>query len=299
VLSNVAVAEVERLHGRPPGVFVVLAVGKFGGRELAARSDLDVMVVFDGPSGADSDGARPLPAAEYFIKVTQRLVSALSAPTEEGLLYDVDMQLRPSGSKGPVAVSIAAFRHYYEQEAWAWELLALTRSRVAAGDAALGAQVMAAVADVVAHPRNAEAILTDAASMRARMDKERPGRGLWDLKLQPGGLVDIEFIAQALSLGATPHANTGAALDALVAAGRLDPADRDLLRDAWTLYSDLQQALRVCVADLFEPARASDRLKALLARLGQAKDYAALETRLQQTAASVRAVFVRTVGAKI
>lgn len=297
VLSDVAVAEVARLHGNPPGVFVVLAVGKFGGRELAARSDLDVMVVFDGPAGAESDGARPLPAAEYFIKVTQRLVSALSAPTEEGLLYDVDLQLRPSGSKGPVAVSIAGFARYYAEEAWTWELLALTRARVAAGDAALGARVMAAVADVVAHPRNAEAILADAASMRARMDKERPGRGLWDLKLQPGGLVDIEFIAQALSLGATAQANTGDALHALAAAGRLDAADRDLLRAAWILYSDLQQALRVCVADLFEPARASDRLKALLARLGQADDFVSLETRLQQTAASVRAVFARTVRA--
>jgi len=297
VLSDVAVVEVARLHGRPPGVFVVLAVGKFGGRELAARSDLDVMVVFDGPPGVESDGARPLPAAEYFIKVTQRLVSALSAPTEEGLLYDVDMQLRPSGSKGPVAVSLAGFTHYYTQEAWTWELLALTRARIAAGDEALGARVMAAVAEVVAHPRNADAILTDAASMRARMDKERPGRGLWDLKLQPGGLVDIEFIVQTLSLGGHAHANTGDALFALHAAGRLTKADGDLLHDAWTLYSDLQQVLRVCMPDLLDPANASARLKALLARTGNAPDFAALETRLQQTAASVRAVFARTVSA--
>lgn len=296
VLSDVAVAEVARLHGRPPGVFITLALGKFGGRELAAGSDLDVMVVYDAPSGVESDGARPLMASEYFIKVTQRLISALSAPTEEGLLYDVDMQLRPSGSKGPVAVSLAGFRHYYAEEAWTWELLALTRVRIAAGDDALGGRVMAAVADVVAHPRNPEAILADAASMRARMDKERPGRGLWDLKLQPGGLVDIEFIAQALSLGGAAHANTGAALEALVAAGRLSAADGALLHSAWTLYSDLQQVLRVCVADMFDPAGASDRLKALLARTGQAGDFAALETRLQQTAASVRDVFVRTVG---
>lgn len=297
VLSDVAVAEVARLHGAPPGVFVVLAVGKFGGRELAARSDLDVMMVFDGPPGVESDGARPLPAAEYFIKVTQRLVSALSAPTEEGLLYDVDMQLRPSGSKGPVAVSLAGFTHYYTQEAWTWELLALTRARIAAGDATLGARVMESVANVVAHPRNADAILTDAASMRARMDKERPGRGLWDLKLQPGGLVDIEFIVQTLSLGGEAYANTGDALGALASVNRLSSVDADLLRGAWTLYSDLQQVLRVCMPDLLDPAHASARLKALLARTGQAEDFAALETRLQQTAASVRAVFARTVRA--
>lgn len=296
VLSDVAVREVARLHGSPPGVFVVLAVGKFGGRELAARSDLDVMVVFDGPEGVESDGDRPLPAAEYFIKVTQRLVSALSAPTEEGLLYDVDMQLRPSGSKGPVAVSLAGFARYYEEEAWTWELLALTRVRIAAGDEALGARVMQSVARIVGNPRNRHAILSDAAAMRARMDKERPGRGLWDLKLKPGGLVDIEFVAQALSLGAAPHANTGEALDALTATGRLSADDGALLRSAWLLYSDLQQILRVCMADLFEPARASDRLKALLARVGQTEDFAALETRLQRIAANVRDVFVRTVG---
>jgi len=296
VLSDVAVAEVARLHGRPPGAFAVLAVGKFGGRELAARSDLDVMAVFDGVSGVESDGARPLPAAEYFIKVTQRLVSALSAPTEEGLLYDVDMQLRPSGSKGPVAVSLAGFAHYYEEEAWTWELLALTRVRIAAGDGALGARVMETVARIAAAPRNRDAILSDAAAMRARMDKERPGRGVWDLKLQPGGLVDIEFIAQALSLGAKAYANTGDALRALVSAGRLSDADGALLHGAWTLYSDLQQVLRVCMEDLLEPARASQRLKALLARTGNAADFAALEIRLQQTAANVRAVFARTVG---
>jgi len=295
VLSGVAVAEVARLHGRPPGVFVVLAVGKFGGRELAARSDLDVMVVFDGPPGVESNGARPLPAAEYFIKVTQRLVSALCAPTEEGRLYDVDMQLRPSGSKGPVAVSFAGFTHYYTQEAWTWELLALTRARIAAGDTALGARVMGAVADVVANPRNADVIPADAASMRTRMDKERPGRGVWDLKLKPGGLVDIEFVAQTLSLARQAHANTGDALYALQAAGRLTKADADLLYAAWTLYSDLQQVLSVCLPDLLDPASASARLKALLARTGNERDFAVLETRLQQTAASVRDVFARSV----
>lgn len=296
VLSDVAVAEVARLHGPPPGVLAVLALGKFGGRELSARSDLDVMVVYDADEGAESAGSRPLMAGEYFIKVTQRLISALSAPTEEGLLYDVDMQLRPSGSKGPVAVRLSGFARYYAEEAWTWELLALTRARVVAGDAVLAGGVMAAVQAAIATPRNPDAILPDAADMRARMDRERPGRGVWDLKLQPGGLVDIEFIAQALSIGAAPHANTGAALDALKAKGRLSAEDADLLRAAWTLYSDLQQVLRICVDDLLDPAHAPERLKALLARVAHASDFAALETRLQQTMARVRQVFRKTVG---
>jgi len=293
VLCDVAVAEVARLHGPPPGACVVLALGKFGGRELSARSDLDVMVIYDAPEGAESAGDRPLPAGDWYIKFTQRLISALSAPTEEGLLYDVDMQLRPSGSKGPVAVRLSGFARYYAEEAWTWELLALTRARPVAGDAILADRIMDAVAEVIAHPRQPDAIRADAADMRARMDRERPGRGPWDLKLQPGGLVDIEFIAQTLSIGTAPHANTGTALDALKADGRLAPADADLLREAWTRYSDLQQVLRVCIGDLFDPGDAPERLKALLARVGHASDFAALETRLQQTAASVRLVFRR------
>lgn len=293
VLSDVALAEVSRLHGSPPGVFVVLALGKFGGRELAARSDLDIMIVFDAKDGAESTGARPLSAGEYFIKVTQRLVSALSAPTEEGLLYDVDMQLRPSGSKGPVAVRLGGFEHYYAHEAWTWELLALTRARVAAGDGRLGEDVMAVVRRAVGEPRKPDAIRSDAADMRARMDRERPARGLWDLKLHPGGLVDVEFIAQTFSIGARPHANTGEALEALERAGRLTGEDAELLYDAWSLYSDLQQVLRVCLDEQLEPADAPERLKALLARVGRAHDFAALETRLQQTMAKVRAAFLR------
>ncbi|TPW02055.1 MAG: glutamate-ammonia-ligase adenylyltransferase, partial [Alphaproteobacteria bacterium] len=295
-LADVAIAEVSRLHGPPPGAYVVLALGKFGGRELAAGSDLDVMVVFDAAEGAESTGARPLSANEYFIKVTQRLISALSAPTEEGLLYDVDMQLRPSGSKGPVAVRLSGFAHYYAEEAWTWELLALTRVRPVAGDEALARKAMAAVAAVIAHPRKPEAVLSDSADMRARMDRERPGRGLWDLKLQPGGLVDIEFVAQALSIGAVAHANTGAALAALKADGRLNGPDADLLSAAWTVYSDLQQVLRICVDDLFDPARAPERLKALLARGGHAQDFAVLEARLAGTMTAVRAAYLRAVS---
>ncbi len=296
VLAGVAADEIARLHGAAPGAFVVLALGKFGGRELTARSDLDIMIIYDAADGAESNGARPLAAGDYYAKLSQRLISALSAPTEEGLLYDVDMQLRPSGSKGPVAVRLSTFTHYYATDAWTWELLALTRARIVAGGAALGGRVMDATRAVLGQPRPVATVLADARDMRARMDKERPGGGLWDLKLTPGGMVDVEFVAQTLSLVAGPDTvrpSTIAALDVLQGAGKLPAADATRLRTALTLYADLQQVLKVCFEDRFEPAIASGRLKALLARLAKADSFAALEKRLSDTQTAVRAAFVR------
>ncbi len=122
-----------------PGAFVVLALGKFGGEEMAEGSDLDVMLVYDAAEGASGK----LSANEFYARLTQRIISALSAPTEEGMLYAVDMQLRPSGSKGPVAVRLSSFQHYYANDAWTWELQALTRARPVAGNEALAARVIA------------------------------------------------------------------------------------------------------------------------------------------------------------
>src|SRR5690606_28324002 len=165
----------------------------FGGRELAEGSDLDLMLVYDAPEQAGGAG-------DYYAKLTQRLISALSAPTEEGALYEIDTKLRPSGSKGPVAVRLSPFERYYAEEAWTWELQALTRLRAVAGDDALAARVTAIAHDTLARPRDPEKVRADVANMRGLMERERAGRSVWDLKLAPGGFVDIEFIAQALQL---------------------------------------------------------------------------------------------------
>jgi glutamate-ammonia-ligase adenylyltransferase len=193
--------------------------------ELAEGSDLDIMLVYDAPPDT---GDAKLTAGEFYARLTQRLISALSAPTEEGSLYEIDTKLRPSGSKGPVAVRLSSFERYYAEEAWTWELQSLTRLRVVAGDDALAIGVMKLAYDTLARPRDANAIRADVANMRGLMERERAGRSVWDLKLAPGGFVDIEFIAQALLLiHAAAHrdvlaANTGEALDRLKAAGALN-----------------------------------------------------------------------------
>lgn len=298
VLAEQALEETRRRFGPPPGAFTVLALGKFGGEEMAEGSDLDIMVVYSGDASGDG-----LSATEYYTRFTQRLISALSAPTEEGLLYEVDMQLRPSGSKGPVAVRLSSFARYYAEEAWTWELQALTRVRPVAGDPQLAQEVMQAAHAALVCARDKTKILSDVASMRVRMDKERPGRGVWDLKLSAGGLVDIEFMAQALTLVAGAEgrdliaANTGEALRKLADANVLPRHDFEAAVAAWRLYGDLTQVLRICVDEPFDPDAASGRLKALLARTGGVADFPALVTRLAAVQADIRARFLRLVPA--
>jgi glutamate-ammonia-ligase adenylyltransferase len=297
-LAEQALAETTRRFGPPPGAFVVLALGKFGGMEMAEGSDLDIMLVYEGEAASDG-----LSATEYYTRLTQRLISALTAPTEEGLLYEVDMQLRPSGSKGPVAVRLSSFTSYYATEAWTWELQALTRVRPVAGDADLARRTMDAARAALVMPRAPAKLREDVVAMRARMDKERPGRGLWDLKLAPGGLVDIEFIAQAKILTAAAEgrdliaANTGAALGRLAQDGALGQGDSDALLSAWRLYSDLTQVLRICVDEPFDPETASNRLKQLLAQTAGESDFPRLVSRLADVQADIRARFVRLLAA--
>jgi glutamate-ammonia-ligase adenylyltransferase len=294
-MATAALSEVERTHGPSPGAFVVLALGKFGGRELAEGSDLDLMLVYDAPAEASAPG-------DFYARVTQRLISALSAPTEEGALYEIDTKLRPSGSKGPVAVRLSSFERYYAEEAWTWELQALTRVRVVAGDEELGRRVGEIARTTLSQPRDAAKIRRDVADMRGLMERERAAKSIWDLKLAPGGFVDIEFVAQALQLtvaAAVPgvlSANPGEALERLAAAGALDPDAFTRLRQAWRAWSDLQQTLRICIAGDFEPDEAPPPLRDRLAALLGAPDFTALEAMMRALQAGVRADFVQIVG---
>jgi len=291
-MSDAALAEVERQHGPQPGSFTVLALGKFGGRELAEDSDLDLMLVYDAPA----ENASP---SDFYTRLTQRLISALSAPTEEGELYEIDTKLRPSGSKGPVAVRLSSFERYYAEEAWTWEMQALTRLRPVAGDAALGNRALTTAHAAIARPHDRTKILADVADMRARMDRERPSKSAWDLKLAPGGFVDIEFAAQALQLTAHNQAvidaNTGEALAKLAAAGVLNEEAEARLSSAFRLLSSLQQTLRICAEGDFNLEEAPKPLIGRLAALAGVSGGEELETMLRATQAAVRADFLQIV----
>jgi glutamate-ammonia-ligase adenylyltransferase len=297
-------AELAASAGRIPGAgFCVIAMGKLGGREMTASSDLDMVFVYDVPEGVEvSDGEKPLSPTLYFARLAQRLISALTTPTAAGTLYEVDMRLRPTGNKGPAAVSLKSFIDYHATESWTWELLALTRGRVVAGPAALRARLAAAIRQRLTAPKDGAKVIVDARDMRARMAETFPDSNPWDLKYARGGLVDIEFIAQALQLvhgEAQPDildSNTIAALHNLRAAGVLEDADAQLLVAAARLQHALTQVLRVALDETPKMDEATPGLKALLAQAGEAADFAALEARLFALQAQTRAIFETVMG---
>ncbi len=296
--------EMVRTHGRVPGgAAAVIAMGKLGGREMTAASDLDLILIYDfDHEAAYSDGLKPLPVTHYYTRYAQRLISAFTSPTAEGTLYEVDMRLRPSGQKGPVATQLSSFIEYQNKDAWTWEHMALTRARVVSGPAALGGAVEGAIHRILTMPRDRTKIAADVREMRARIAKEKGTDDVWELKQVRGGLVDLEFIAQHLQLvhaAARPQVlsqNTVAALNNLDAAGLLPADAAAVLLPAARLLNDLTQILRLCVDGRFEPPKASDGLKGLLARAAEAPDFKHLEADLAAREAEVAALFDRLVA---
>jgi glutamate-ammonia-ligase adenylyltransferase len=295
-LAGPSLAEVERLAGAMPGEVAVIALGKCGSREMTAGSDLDLMTVYRAETGAAS-ALKGLSADTFYARFTQRLIAALSAPTAEGGLYEVDMRLRPSGNAGPVAVSQAAFERYYAEEAETWEFLALTRARVVwASTEAFGARVGADIEAALRQPRDPAATAKAVGEMRALMAKELPPTGFWDLKRSPGGLIDIEFAAQHLQIlhaasGGPLRPNTGEALAAIYAARLLEPATATALYDAWRLQQDLSQLLKVALAEDADPTGEPAAFKALLAKAGGCTDFEALRARLRSLRAGAHRAF--------
>ncbi|MBN9017261.1 MAG: bifunctional [glutamine synthetase] adenylyltransferase/[glutamine synthetase]-adenylyl-L-tyrosine phosphorylase [Rhizobiales bacterium] len=294
----------EASHGTVKGGRIaLLAMGKLGGREMTAASDLDLILLYDCDSdAAGSDGPRPLSPTQYYARLTQRLIAAISAPTAEGSLYQVDFRLRPSGNAGPLATSLAAFMAYQAKDAWTWEHMALTRARAIAGDAGLIAEVDTAVRAILAAPREQKRITRDVLDMRALLAAEKASDGPWDLKQAPGGLVDIEFVAQYLQLiHAQSHpeilgVETEVVLAAASRAGLLPTSEASVLLPALHLYQRLTQILRLCVEGPFKASEAPRGLLELLARAGELPDFAILDADLKVTEDAVRAAFERIIG---
>ncbi|HHG90295.1 MAG TPA: bifunctional [glutamine synthetase] adenylyltransferase/[glutamine synthetase]-adenylyl-L-tyrosine phosphorylase [Devosia sp.] len=271
----------------------LLAFGRLGSREMSVTSDLDMILLYDAPADAEtSDGEKPLATSHYFTRLTQRLIAAISAQTAEGVLYQVDMRLRPSGNAGPLATSLKAFRHYQLEQAWTWEHMALTRARVVVADMEFASRIDRTINDIVCRNAKRERILTDARDMRDRLARERSPRHSFDLKLVPGGLMDIEFIAQSGTLIygmelAGMRGDIPATLRALQKLGKLNAGED--LAEIYLTMSCVVQVMSACLTHPFRDEAWTPAFKHLLAGLCNYPDFSRLELELQNMRERVNA----------
>ena len=234
-------------HGMPPGRgAAVLGMGSLGAARLNATSDLDLIVIYDPADQDMSDGRRPLATRPYYARLTQALITALTAPMSQGRLYEVDMRLRPSGKQGPVATSLEAFIQYQRKDAWVWEHLALTKARCVGGSAEVGADIEAFRKAFLAEPQDRAKVLTEMAEMRDRLAAAKSPTSEWDAKTGPGRMMDVELVAQtgALLSGSAVR-DVAAGLDGAVACGWLDVAEGAALQQAYDLFWSVQAAARL------------------------------------------------------
>ncbi|MHA7901222.1 MAG: bifunctional [glutamine synthetase] adenylyltransferase/[glutamine synthetase]-adenylyl-L-tyrosine phosphorylase [Henriciella sp.] len=291
LMADTAAKETERRFGPAPGTWNVVGLGKLGGREMTAESDLDIILVYDAP-GAEG-------AQTWFTKFTQRLIAALSAETAEGRLYETDMRLRPSGRAGPVATSLSSFEAYHQNSAWTWEHMALTRLRPIAGDAALGESIKA-IAEQNINSGDAAARTTDILDMRARLLREKPPSGPWDLKMRRGGLIDLEFITQHALLTSSVYQKLAPHLpDAHQQLRDTQVWSRDLVesfRAAFEFLQALQQVQRMAHEETASQTELSNALKDRLCRATGCDGFEQLSARLEEVCATVTALFAEKIG---
>jgi len=292
--------ELERISGPLSGQFAVLGLGKLGGGEMSLKSDLDIMLIYEGDQ------------QDIYNKLTRRLITALSSVTAQGGLYEVDMALRPSGRAGPLAVSLSAFEKYYTDQAWTWEYMALSRARViAATDQVFKTKLTQSIAKTLSVKDFAGQLKTDVLDMHERLQRDKPGFGLWDIKNTPGGLRDIEFIAQYLMLkhqvpkeyevptgyqsNNLPKSTVGM-LRLAKSEGWLEKKTADKLIAATGLYHSLQQILAVTVNGNFNPAQTPLSVKALLVQAtgyNGSADFVKLEREYLEACNQIRVGFLQ------
>ncbi|CAF25899.1 bifunctional [glutamine synthetase] adenylyltransferase/[glutamine synthetase]-adenylyl-L-tyrosine phosphorylase [Bartonella quintana] len=288
--------EFSRIHGNIKGGRVgILGMGKLGSCELTAGSDVDLILVYEHDEDAEiSDGEKPLYISQYYTRFTKRLIAALSTLTSQGVLYAVDLRLRPLGNKGPVAVSFEFFRKYYRKEAWIWEYLALTRARGIAGDPNFLQNLENEVCAIIALPHDKKDVAKAVREMRTLIEKEKPPENRWDLKMMSGGIMDVEFIAQFALITHVVAFQIGASTADILAHLPNSVLNQSCIVDlhrAYSLYTNLNQMIRLCLNDAFDPHDMPPGLSDLLLSSVGEPDLLRVEKLIEETAQSVCSIF--------
>ncbi|MCJ8323050.1 MAG: bifunctional [glutamine synthetase] adenylyltransferase/[glutamine synthetase]-adenylyl-L-tyrosine phosphorylase [Rhizobiales bacterium] len=303
-MLDVAKQEIARRFGEIDGELVVVGMGKLGSQELTCTSDLDLIVIYDvADEHVVSNGKKSLNSTLWFTKLTQSLISALTVPTTEGALFEVDMRLRPSGKKGPVATRFESFENYQQNQAWVWEHQALTRARVVAGDKKLAAKVEATIRRTLAQQRDEQKIKAEVLEMRGRINAEKKTDNIWSVKPIKGGIIDIEFIIQYLSLihaQKTPEIlqiNSLKSLQYIFENQYISAEQYENLSISLKLYSEISQIIRVTIDGDFEAETIPDGLERLLLAVTNSPDIKYLEQTLRELQAKTSKIFTEFIGA--
>jgi glutamate-ammonia-ligase adenylyltransferase len=260
-LGSAAADEFEQRHGQfPGGELLILGLGRFGGYSLTHSSDLDIIYLHTGEQGLVSKGAKPLGPNDYFNRLASRVTAAMSVPTAAGPLYDVDTRLRPEGAKGMLTVSLDAFERYQREQAWTWEHMALCRARLLFGSDEGKARARAVIERILHMPRDRATVAADAATMRDEIARHKPPRGPLDVKLGPGGLIDLEFATHVLQL--TTHVGLSTRLEDALEALAADSLVKANTVDDLKLLSRMLVMMRLVAPGQVKPTRETWQLVA-------------------------------------
>ena len=293
-------------HAERHGTFkyrdiAVIALGKLGGNELTISSDLDLLFIYPDNIEEFSDGREPVSQLPYFTRLAQKFISAMTAPTGQGTLYQIDLRLRPSGNAGPIVSSMRSFIDYYRSMAWTWEHMALTRARVITAQKQFSKTIERNIKMLLTQERNHRKLLLDVADMRSRIEKNKKSAGLWDVKHARGGLIDIEFITQYLQLkyahsnSEVLATNTAEAIIRLSDSALLNHSHSKKLLEALALWTQIQGILRLTVGNNYNENRFSRPIRALLNKTCESQDFESLKKRVLDLQTACHAIFIELI----
>jgi glutamate-ammonia-ligase adenylyltransferase len=274
---ELSINAINAIHGPPEGCaadaipFCIIGYGKLGSRELGFGSDLDMVFISASlPDSAKTTGDRKVYAPQYFARIGQRLVHILSTRTAAGRLYEVDVRLRPSGNSGPLVATIKQMQKYQREKAWTWEHQALVRARFLAGDTGIGEQFTSLRREILTRKRDAAELCRDVLEMREKMReaKNTSGSDEFDLKQDPGGIVDIEFMVQYMVLRwaneypqLCDHTGTLDLLDLMNEIGLIKPDQHGILDAAFSTWLERSYQLKLNDRDAVIPVSENRELR--------------------------------------
>jgi len=269
-------------------------MGSLGAQSMTATSDLDLIVIYDPLDETESMGPRSLSARHYYARLTQTFVAAITAPLGEGVLYEIDMRLRPSGNMGPVATSLDSFLHYQKHKAWTWEHLALTRARTVCGSEAISSEIEAIRTAILSTRHDRDQVLGDVQSMRDKLSdhlSRTQDRDDWELRKGRGRMLDIELLAQtgALLTG-SPSRSLALQLEDATRSGWLTDASRDRLMQGYDTLRCLYQATSLTLEGSFGPAASGEGVEVFLLQQTGQNSIESLASSLQKDRQAMTAI---------